>query len=145
MLSGRLGPDINNRKQRCKKQQCQGANERTPKRRACCPAYSRRVEQGLPKAQPATAAETPGNTMKSINRSAPLAWKISGPHTSAENAVPAAPNPSAAHVRGHRLKNVVTWCMALQTSNASGGDPGSFLTRALPQDADQHQHNKCGK
>jgi hypothetical protein len=47
MLSGRLGPDVNNRKQRCKKQQCQGANERTPKRRACCPAYSRRVEQGF--------------------------------------------------------------------------------------------------
>jgi hypothetical protein len=63
---------------------------------------------GLPRAQPATAAETPGNTMKSTNRGAPFAWKISGPHTSAENAVPAAPNPSAADVRGHRLKNLVT-------------------------------------
>ena len=44
--------------------------------------------------------------MKSTNRGAPFAWKISGPHTSAENAVPAAPNPSAADVRGHRLKNL---------------------------------------
>ena len=100
---------------------------------------------GLPKAKPATAAETPGNTMKSTNGSAPLAWKITGPHMSAENAVPVAPNPSAADVRGHRLKSVATWCMTLQTSNASGGDPGSFLTRALPQDADQYQHKKCSK
>jgi hypothetical protein len=45
--------------------------------------------------------------MKSTNRSAPLAWKISGPHMRAENAVPVAPNPNAADVRGHGLKNVV--------------------------------------
>ena len=70
---------------------------------------------GLPKAQPATAAETPGNTMKSTNRSAPLAWKISGPHMSAENAVPAAQIQAlptcAAIVSGVWLLDA--WCQRL--------------------------------
>ena len=63
---------------------------------------------GLPKAQPETAAETPGDTMKSTYGRTLRARKITGVHQSMDNAVPAAPNPRAAEVRGHPLRSVAT-------------------------------------
>jgi hypothetical protein len=70
--------------------------------------------KGLPKVQPATAAETAGVPIKSTNGSNPRAWKITGVHQRIAKAVPAAQNPVAADVRGHLLNSVATRCMILQ-------------------------------
>src|SRR5262249_40968947 len=69
---------------------------------------------GLPKVQPAKAAETAGVPIKSTNGSKPRAWKITGIHHRMAKAVPAAQNPIAADVRGHLVTNAVTRCIILQ-------------------------------
>jgi len=68
---------------------------------------------GLPKVQPAKAAETAGVPIKSTNGSKPRAWKITGLHHSMAKAVPAAQNPVAADVRGHPLTHAATRCIIL--------------------------------
>ena len=62
----------------------------------------------MPKAQPQTAADIPGETMNSTNGVTPRAWKMIGVHQTMDNAVPAAPNPRAAQMRGDPLKTVAT-------------------------------------
>jgi hypothetical protein len=88
----------------------------TAPRSAALPGVHTRAgsSNGLPKVQPATAAETAGVPIKSANGSTPRAWKITGLHQRIAKAVPAAQNPVAADVRGHLLNSVATRCMILQ-------------------------------
>jgi hypothetical protein len=60
------------------------------------------------KAQPQTAADIPGASINSTNGVTPRAWKMIGVHQTMDNAVPAAPNPRAAQMRGNPLKTVAT-------------------------------------
>ena len=59
------------------------------------------------------AAETPGEPIKSTNGRGLRALKITGLHQSKANTIPAIPNPNPADGRGHRLRNVLTWSIAL--------------------------------
>lgn len=68
-----------------------------PRRAALLGLHTRaELSNHLPKAQPATAAETPGVPIKRTNGSTPRAWKINGLHKSKDSTVPAASNPTAA-------------------------------------------------
>ena len=53
-------------------------------------------------------ADIPGETMNNTNGVTPRAWKMIGVHQTMDNAVPAAPNPRAAQVRGDPLRTVAT-------------------------------------
>jgi len=64
--------------------------------------------------------------MNSMNGATPRAWKMIGVHQTMDNAVPAAPNPRTAQVRGGPLKTVATCridkapTQSYNTSNLAG-------------------------
>jgi hypothetical protein len=113
MFGRRAGPGVKCSKQWREEQQCQGSNNRPPKRCNSRPQNLRRVKQWLAQDAAGDGSRYPRQYDEERIRECTLSLENHWAPPECRQRTPAVPNPSAADTRGHRLRNALTLRIAL--------------------------------